>query len=115
MVDGAGFALTLLNVPAGLDWGAARLSSTHPILALNTSKFAIEAPLSGSKTVLHLIRDADALPDAVYGVLTDMLCESNSVPLRFEFADGKALEVSAKFEQSKTVEADDEPTSGILR
>lgn len=114
-VDPRGFALTLLNVPDGIDWSTAKLSSLHPILAPNVDKFTLEAPLGGSKTVLHLTRDAATLPDAVYGVLTDMLCDSASVQLRFEFADGKALELNAKFERAvAAAETGDGPTSGIL-
>jgi hypothetical protein len=117
LVDPSGFALTLTKVPEGIDWSTAKFYSTHPILALNTTKFTLEAPLSGSRTVLHLKRDALALPDAVYGVLTEMLCDSASVPLRFEFARGISLEVSAKFKQRSIVDSDaQEPAdSGILK
>jgi hypothetical protein len=116
VADADGFTVTISGAPAGLDWAAAKFSSTHPILALNTAKFTLESPLSGSKTVVHLKRDVVALPDAVFGVLTDMLCDSASVPLRFEFADGEPLEVNAKFARSSasSAESDDGPVSGIL-
>jgi hypothetical protein len=117
VVDETGFGLTLTKVPDGIDWSTAKLTSTHPILALNTSKFTVEAPLTGSRTVLRLKRDAAALPDAVYGVLTEMLCDSASVPLRFDFASGLPVEVGAKFTRKEDPEADDtgSPASGVIR